>query len=187
MALALLLVGAIPPLQAAEEKAEQANEEANEKVRKASIIDRVRATLRLPQTVKESREEGVSEEKVREVLETARTRGVPAGETRKILETENHALRQGGNPDNFGAAVHQLKESGLRGRELAEAIHAEQIARGMKQPKMKMKIKQQRGAQEKMQIKQQEGKQEQKQVEQKEGAEKKMQEGKGSGKRKGGQ
>jgi hypothetical protein len=36
---------------------------------------------------------------------------------------------------NFGATVQELKAGGLRGRELARAIHAEQIARGMKKPK----------------------------------------------------
>jgi hypothetical protein len=120
------------PVWAEEEQAESAEEAAE--TRPIRIIDRVKEALGLPQTAREAREAGASEDKIREVLETARSRGVPADETRRILETENEELRKGGNPDDFGAAVHRLKESGLRGRELAEAIHAEQIARGMKKP-----------------------------------------------------
>lgn len=125
--LILLLTGAEAPARAGEEEAE---------TKPVTIIERVKEAMALPRTAKDSREAGATEEKIREVLEAARARGVPAGETRKILEVENEELRKGGNPDNFGAAVHHLKESGLRGRELAEAIHAEQAARGMKRSMM---------------------------------------------------
>jgi hypothetical protein len=135
--LALILCLAGLPAVAGTEEEEAANTEEAAETRRAEFRERVKEAIGLPQTVKESREAGVPEEKVREVLEAARTRGVPASETRRILETENEEIRRGGNPENFGAAVHHLKESGLRGRELAEAIHAEQIARGMKKPKMK--------------------------------------------------
>ena len=135
--LALILCLAGLPAGAGTEEEEAANTEEAAEARRAEFRERVKEALGLPRTAEESREAGVPEEKVREVLEAARTRGVPASETRRILETENEEIRRGGNPENFGAAVQQMKESGLRGRELAEAIHAEQIARGMKKPKMK--------------------------------------------------
>lgn len=107
----------------------------NEDVVRERLRERLRRAIRLPGAVQESRDAGVPEDKVRDVLDSARERDVPAGEVERILEVENEALRKGGSADNFGAAVQQMKASGLRGRELAEAIHAEQIARGMKKPK----------------------------------------------------
>ena len=133
LALFLLIAGGILSVAAGEEEADEVEQAAKKRV--AGILERVRDAIRLPQTAKESRDAGIADGKVREVLEAARTRGIPADEARRILVIENEALKHGGNPDNFGAAVHRLKESGLRGRELAKAIHAEQIARGMKKPK----------------------------------------------------
>jgi len=102
-----------------------------------SLRDRMQRAIRLPRTTEEARKEGVPEEEVREVLRTGRERGIPPGEMEEILEAENEELRRGGGADNFGAAVQEMKASGLRGRELADAIHAEQVARGMKKPKGK--------------------------------------------------
>ncbi|MDH3629060.1 MAG: hypothetical protein OEV00_04835 [Acidobacteriota bacterium] len=142
IAAALLLLVA-PPLAAQDSKVEDREpsprdtEDVVERTRSGveRVRERVRRAIRLPEVVQESKDAGVSEEQVRDVLESARTRGIPAGDVGQILEVENEAIRQGGNPDNFGAAVQQMKASGLRGRELAEAIHAEQYARGMKKPK----------------------------------------------------
>jgi hypothetical protein len=97
-----------------------------------SVLDRMREAARLPRTAQESREAGADEARVREVLRTAQDAAVPAGEIREILVIENERIRAGGDPANFGAVVQELKASGLRGRALAEAIHAEQVARGMK-------------------------------------------------------
>jgi DNA-binding transcriptional MocR family regulator len=114
-------------------------EEPREEARSGleTILERLRRASRLPRTAEDAREEGVDRERVREAIRTARERGVTAAETQEILETEVEEVRRTGNPDNFGAAVQELKQSGLRGRELAEAIHAEQVARGMKKPKKK--------------------------------------------------
>jgi hypothetical protein len=103
-----------------------------------TIRERIRRALLLPRTAQESREQGVPEERVREVLRTSRERRIPASDTQEILEVENEAIRTGAEKTNFGAAVRGKKESGLRGRELAEAIHAEQVARGMKKPKRRV-------------------------------------------------
>jgi Na+-transporting methylmalonyl-CoA/oxaloacetate decarboxylase gamma subunit len=103
-----------------------------------SLRDRIRRAILLPRTAQESREQGVPEDRVREVLRTSRERRIPASDTQEILEVENEAIRTGAEKTNFGAAVRSSKESGLRGRELAEAIHAEQAVRGMKKPKRKV-------------------------------------------------
>lgn len=142
-AVTMVLLCGLPAVQAQESKEEPKPPPTREaqKTRpeeptvQEQIRERVRRALRLPEVVQESRDAGVPEEKVRDVLDSARQREMKAGDVEEIFEIENEAIHQGGNPDNFGAAVQQMKASGLRGRELAEAIHAEQYARGMKKPK----------------------------------------------------
>ena len=101
----------------------------------AELRERVRRAIGLPRTAQESREAGVPDERVREVLRTFRERRIGAGDAVTIFEAENEALRGGGERGNFGAAVQEMKARGLRGRDLADAIHAEQAARGMRGPK----------------------------------------------------
>lgn len=122
------------PTTAEEGEASTSDTERATTTERQRTADRVRRASRLPRTTSQAREAGVPEERVRETIRVARERGIPADEAQRILEVETEAVRQGGNPDNFGSFVQQAKESGLRGRELAEAIHAEQIARGMKKP-----------------------------------------------------
>jgi hypothetical protein len=112
---------------------EEPEEEAKSGI--SAIFERLRRASRLPRTAEDAREEGVDEERVRDAIRVARERDMTAAETQEILETEVEEIRRTGNPENFGAAVQEMKQSGLRGRELAQAIHAEQIARGMKKPK----------------------------------------------------
>jgi len=95
-------------------------------------VERVRQAVRLPQATQEAREAGAPEGRIAEILATARERAIPAADVEEIVRVETDALRAGGQPDNFGAAVLEMKARGLRGRDLAEAIHAEQLARGMK-------------------------------------------------------
>jgi len=131
----LVLLCGLSAVRAQEPPAEAQKTRPEEPTVREQIRERIRRAMRLPEVVQESRDAGVPEEKVREVLDTARERDLKVGEVEEIFEIENEAIRQGGNPDNFGAAVQQMKASGLRGRELADAIHAEQYARGMKKPK----------------------------------------------------
>jgi hypothetical protein len=112
--------------------AQEADAEEGDRER---LRDRLRRAVQLPRRTEEAREAGVPEERVREILRTGREREIRPDEMEEILEVENRRIREGGPVDNFGAAVQQMKASGLRGRALAEAIHAEQIARGMKKPK----------------------------------------------------
>jgi len=112
-----------------------AQEPAAEEGERERLRDRLRRAIQLPRRTEEAREAGVPEERVREILRTGREREIRPDEMEVILEVENQRIREGGPVDNFGAAVQQMKASGLRGRALAEAIHAEQVARGMKKPK----------------------------------------------------
>lgn len=117
------------------EEREASEAGAAEATRRVEVRERVRRAIALPRATDAARREGVPEETVEEVLRTGRERGVPASDMQEILEAETEAVRAGGDRGNFGAAVLAMKAEGLRGRELAEAIHAEQIARGMKKPK----------------------------------------------------
>jgi hypothetical protein len=121
--------------ETAETKTDAEAPEGEAKSGFSAVFERMRRAAGLPRAAEDAREAGVEEEQVREVIRVARERRIPADETREILEVETEEVRQGGDPRNFGAVVQELKASGLRGRELAEAIHAEQIARGMKKPK----------------------------------------------------
>jgi hypothetical protein len=112
-----------------------AQEAETEEGDRERLRDRLRRAIQLPRRTEEAREAGVPEERVREILRTGREREIRPDEMEVILEVENHRIREGGPVDNFGAAVQEMKASGLRGRALAEAIHAEQVARGMKRPK----------------------------------------------------
>ncbi len=86
--------------------------------------------LRLPALVTEARQVGVSEVAVGEVLDRLRRRGLPAGEAAQVVQEEVEAVKDGGPKDNFGAFVQSQLDAGLRGRALAQAIHAEHQARG---------------------------------------------------------
>jgi len=130
VALALVFAGGLAVAQ--DQEAESTRPAGDDRSAMQRIKDRVLEATRLPRSAEDAREAGVDREKVREVLRTGRDNGVSADDMRVILDTENAGLRQGGNPENFGAAVQAMKASGLRGRELANAIHAEQAARGMK-------------------------------------------------------
>ena len=136
--MALLVTGvSLAQDDAGDKKTEPAREErtdGSQQGRREELRERIRKAMQLPRTTEEARKEGVPEEEVQEVLKAGREQGIPAGDMQEILETENEELREG-RKDNFGAAVQQMKASGLRGRELADAIHAEQLARGMKKPK----------------------------------------------------
>jgi len=128
----LALVCAGGPAVAQDREARDTRPEGEARSALEQLQDRLRAAIHLPRSAEEAREAGVDRDRLREVLRAGRDNGVFAGEMTVILDTENEGLRQGGNPENFGAAVQAMKASGLRGRALAEAIHAEQAARGMK-------------------------------------------------------
>ena len=91
----------------------------------------VQTILNLPKTVSEGRQTGVSQGSIQAVLDSLRRRSVPAQDAEQILQDEFDAVRAGAPRENFGATVNALLARGLRGRELADAIHAEHARRGI--------------------------------------------------------
>lgn len=88
-------------------------------------------SLRLPALVTEARRAGVTDAKVREMLDGLRRRHLPADEAALVVREELDAVHAGARPDTFGAFVHRHLDAGHRGRALADAIRAEHRARGM--------------------------------------------------------
>lgn len=85
----------------------------------------------LPRVSDALRKEGVPEEDVRVAIEEAMRRRVPPAETKQVLDETAQSVRESGPIDNFGAFVQTQLDAGLRGRELAAAIHAEHARRGI--------------------------------------------------------
>ena len=89
--------------------------------------------LKLPQTVEEGRQAGIPSGSIWGVLDSLRRRNVPAEDAEHIVRDEVDAVKAGAPKENFGATVNALLTRGLRGRELAAAIHAEHARRGIGQ------------------------------------------------------
>lgn len=99
-----------------------------------SLSDKLRASMRLPVVTKEARDAGVPDERVnRTVMDFFRS-DVSANDASRFFDEEVRIVREGGSKENFGAFVRTQVERGLRGRELAEAIHREHARRGMGKP-----------------------------------------------------
>ena len=86
---------------------------------------------RLPTVTQEARGLGVPEGDLQTMFATARGLRIPTGSLVDLINQENQAIREHGRIDNFGAFVQQKLNEGLRGRDLAAAIHAEHAARGL--------------------------------------------------------
>ncbi len=87
--------------------------------------------LGLPRMADSIRDAGVPAEEVEGVFRSARAQRIPAIETAEVFEESLRAVREHGPMDNFGAFVQVQLASGLRGRDLAAAIHAEHARRGI--------------------------------------------------------
>ncbi len=96
-----------------------------------SPVDRFLMAAHLPTAAREARFLGVPERDLQTLFATAREQRMPAANLAELFNEENDAIRQHGPIDNFGAFVQQQLRSGLRGRDLAAAIRAEHVARGM--------------------------------------------------------
>ncbi len=125
MLIALALAGLLPTIAVAQEETPATTEE----VRPVTASEILKAIL-LPRVTQEARDVGVAEEDIRVVLEESRRRRVPAERTQEVFEETTRAAKENGPVDNFGAFVQARLDEGLRGRELAEAIHAEHRVRG---------------------------------------------------------
>ena len=96
----------------------------------ASLIANI---LNLPLAVESARRAGIPSGTIWGVLDSLRRHRVPAADAEQILRGEVEAVEKGGPKENFGAFVNAQLARGLRGRELAAAIHAEHARRGIGQ------------------------------------------------------
>ena len=90
----------------------------------SAIVESVLRAIRLPEAAEEARSVGVPEEEVREVLRQARQEGLAAEQATAVLDEGTRRVREGGSPKNFGQSVKAMIAEGVRGRDLAAAIHA---------------------------------------------------------------
>ena len=104
---------------------------AQEQPSGGTFLDSLRRVVRLPRTTTEARTKGVPDSQVGGILDVLRRSKVSAGDAQDILQTEVEAREAGSPTENFGAYVQAQHRAGLRGRALADAIHAEQARRGM--------------------------------------------------------
>ena len=99
-----------------------------------SLLDKIRSSGKLPWLANEAREAGVPDEQVKRTTNDFFRSGVSADDASRFFDEEVRIVREGGSKENFGAFVRAQVERGLRGRELAEAIHREHARRGMGKP-----------------------------------------------------
>ena len=117
----LVILLALPMAASAQEDQAEGEGGWNERIRKiAEVITRS----------EEAREAGVPEEDVKVILEETRKRQLPPEETEEILVETTEAVKESGPVDNFGAFVQAQLDEGLRGRDLAAAIHEEHRLHG---------------------------------------------------------
>ena len=93
-------------------------------------LEELQKLAELIKTSEDAREAGIPEEDVAEVLEDARERGLSADETDAVLAESTEAVKESGTVDNFGVFVQSKLDEGLRGKELADAIHEEHRTHG---------------------------------------------------------
>ena len=84
----------------------------------------------LPFVAQELRAGGLPEGEVRVALNALRDAKLSAADAEQALTAAEQGVERSGPIDNFGAFVQSQLDSGLRGRQLAEAIRAEHEARG---------------------------------------------------------
>jgi hypothetical protein len=105
------------------------------------LKERIRKASRLPEAAGDARDAGIPDEEVEKVITEARRRRMPPAEVEAVLVESAASARENGPVDNFGAFVQSQLDQGLRGRELAEAIHREHAAHGKGPMKAKSKGK----------------------------------------------
>ncbi len=96
-----------------------------------TIRPNILEAILLPRVSDSLRKEGVPEDEVRIAIEEAMRKRLPPAETKQVLDETARSVRESGPIDNFGAFVQTQLDAGLRGRELAAAIHAEHARRGI--------------------------------------------------------
>jgi hypothetical protein len=114
---------------------------AQEAGEKQSKREEILAMIDLPKSAQALRKKGVDKREVKSALREAKRKKVKVKDTKNLLDASAKAVDENGPIDNFGAFVKSKLEQGLRGRELAAAIHAEHKARGKGRGKAKEKAK----------------------------------------------
>jgi hypothetical protein len=104
---------------------------AQEPSGRAPLDSALARIFRLPRTTTEAREKGVPDSQVGSIIDILRRGNVPAADAQEILDAEVRATAEGRSTGNFGEFVQAQHRAGLRGRALADAIHREQVRRGM--------------------------------------------------------
>lgn len=99
-----------------------------------SLLEKIRSSGKLPWLANEAREAGVPDEQVKRTTFDFFRSGVSADDASRYFDEEVRIVREGGSKENFGAFVRSQVDRGLRGRELADAIHREHARRGMGKP-----------------------------------------------------
>lgn len=95
-------------------------------VARAEPAPRLERAIELPAVAQRLRDQGVPAAEVTLAVRSAKDHGLPASEATDVLEEG----AKGEKLDNFGKFVKGQLDAGLRGRELAQAIHEEQAKRG---------------------------------------------------------
>lgn len=93
--------------------------------------DAILEAIGLPAAAQTLRDRGIPAVEVSVAVTGARNRNMAAGELTVVFRRTAATVAEYGPIDNFGAFVQQQLRAGLRGRELAEAIHAEHARRGI--------------------------------------------------------
>lgn len=96
-----------------------------------TIVDRILAAAAIPGLIDSLRLHGVPEKETHTILDDIMRRRIPATETRIVLEQADRDVKDRGPVNNFGAFVQTQLDAGLRGRALADAIHAEHERHGI--------------------------------------------------------
>ncbi len=95
-----------------------------------SRVNEILKIIGLPGVAEQARDAGLPEEDIRTIFDEAEKRKLPPAETEILLRESGTAVAESGPVDNFGAFVQSKLDEGLRGRELADAIHAEHRLHG---------------------------------------------------------
>lgn len=104
---------------------------ATAQVSPISDMDRLRrAVLSLPTRTDELRKAGVADQVIAATIDAMRADRMSTVDIVDILTVERDDVWRTRQPENFGMTVQRLKARGLRGKDLADAIHLEKARNG---------------------------------------------------------
>lgn len=95
-----------------------------------TVLDQLLAAIQIPTRAAELRTSGMPDSTVLSLIGLLQRNQLPATDVRDILTAERDGIRSNGATENFGAFVQTKLDQGLRGQELAAAIHDEHAQGG---------------------------------------------------------